>query len=77
MIWHHHHPDVYGLVAIGARGVYSIVPMSHTWILSGIGHDGLPILDLPADGKEFASLTDALNHAEWVDLRREAELSGT
>lgn len=62
--------------AVGAKGVYTIDPRN---VLTAIGHDSLPMLALPPDGRQFVSRQHALDTAEALDRTStyESQASGT
>lgn len=67
-------------IATGLRATYSIqLRGSNTYFLTGIGHDGLPLLALPVDGKPFTTVGAAMVWAERLDSSRhpEPQISGT
>ncbi|MGC7194402.1 hypothetical protein RA997_22920 [Mycobacteroides abscessus subsp. abscessus] len=49
------------------RGTYTVQSVGREWILQGVGHDGLPMLALPAEGKAFAALDTAQLYALQLD----------
>lgn len=76
--WKSHDHMVGTLAAWGLRGVYSVEKVGREWILQGRGHDDLPMLALPVEGKAFASLDAAKLYANELDHVRavEAQVSG-
>lgn len=59
------------LTAVGTRAVYTIAtigPLTR-YTLQGIGHDDLPLLDLPPYGAQFTELWAAQKAASDVDKR--------
>lgn len=65
--------------AVGARGTYRLRhDRDDRWHVSGIGHDGLPMLAIPPDGRMFASLRHAETFIDGLDRAPvTGELSGT
>ncbi|SKV05751.1 Uncharacterised protein [Mycobacteroides abscessus subsp. bolletii] len=77
MKWSGHSEILGALVAVGLRGTYMVQSVGREWILQGVGHDGLPMLALPAEGKSFAALDTAQLYAIELDrTRAEAQASG-
>lgn len=76
--WRGHSEIIGALVAVGLRGTYMVQSVGREWILQGVGHDGLPMLALPAEGKSFAALHTAQLYA--IELERkgavESQASG-
>ncbi len=65
--------------AIGAKGTYDVQQFTHErWILSGLGHDGLPMMELPATERmAFRSAESAQAYAADIDRRpATGEMSG-
>ena len=76
LVWH---PQLGGFrQATGARGTYRLRrDRDDRWHVSGIGHDGLPMLTLPPEGRMFASLAQAETFVDGLDRApAEAEMSG-
>lgn len=69
-----------GLEAVGRRGWYTIRRHRHmhACLLTAVGHDELPMLILPADGRHFATVADAKDYANQIERVRavEPEVSG-
>ena len=67
-----------GMWAFGLRGRYQIRLVSAWYVLTGVGHDDLPMLVLPPWGRKFPSLAEAQAHAERIESVRvvEPEVSG-
>lgn len=68
------------LQAVGIRGVYriqTIGPLTR-YVLQGIGHDELPLLDLPPFGAQFTDLWTAQRAASDIDKRpnHDPQMSG-
>jgi hypothetical protein len=68
------------LVAVGTRATYTIQtvgPLTR-YILQGIGHDELPLLDLPPFGAQFTDLWTAQRAAAEIDKRpnHDPQMSG-
>lgn len=57
----------FGDTAVGCRGVYRVRRCDGDWWLHGMGHDHLPLLDLPPGGKRFTSLSSAQSFANELD----------
>ncbi|OHU29131.1 hypothetical protein BKG78_23610 [Mycobacteroides chelonae] len=77
MKWTGHTEIVGALVVVGLRGTYTVQRVGREWILQGVGHDGLPMLALPAEGKAFADLVSAQLYAIALDQQHaEAQASG-
>ncbi|QFG15055.1 hypothetical protein PBI_QUEENHAZEL_48 [Mycobacterium phage QueenHazel] len=73
------HPHMIGtLTATGARGTYSVQRVGPQWLLQGIGHDGLDMLELPPGGKFFGTLDHAKDWSADLDRvpSREWQVSG-
>ena len=68
------------LVAVGTRATYTIQTLGPLtrYILQGIGHDSLPLLDLPPFGAQFTELFEAQKAAAAIDKRPnfEPQMSG-
>lgn len=64
--------------ATGLRGQYALQHFAGCYILTAIGHDTLPLLDLPVDGQKFTRIDDAKHFANRLDKvkTREPEVSG-
>lgn len=71
--WSSHDHIVGAVTAIGIRGVYSIQKVGPCWSLQGVGHDDLPLLALPPEGKVFVYLQVAQDYAAAVDAKMLAE----
>lgn len=77
LAWSGHNEIIGALVAIGLRGTYTVQSVGREWFLQGVGHDGLPMLALPAEGKAFAALDSAQLYAMELDRSHaEAQASG-
>lgn len=77
MKWTGHSEIIGALVAVGLRGTYTVQSVGREWILQGVGHDGLPMLALPVEGKAFAGLDTAQLYAMELDRSHaEAQASG-
>lgn len=69
------HPDL--LKAIGTRGEYRLRRIGFRWLLGATGHDRLPMMQLPAEGRMFIFKTEAESCADGIDRAPcEAEMSG-
>lgn len=70
------------LDAIGVRGDYRIhyegkrFGTGAVYRLFGTGHDQLPFMALPEEGREFPSVSLAKAFADEVDARAEALIGG-
>lgn len=76
LVWR---PQVGGFrQAVGARGIYRLrCDRDDRWHVSGIGHDGLPMLALPPDGRVFQGLAQAERFADGADRApAQGEMSG-
>lgn len=64
--------------AVGARGVYTVRAMARgLHVLTGVGHDMLPMSTLPSLGRGFGSVVEAQGFAEALDARvPEGQVSG-
>lgn len=78
LTWSSHDHIVGTITAVGLRGVYSVSQVGPAWMLSGVGHDDLPLLSLPVSGRVFARLDDAKYHAQRLDAVKtvEPQISG-
>lgn len=78
LAWRSHEHMVGTLVAVGAKGEYSVQQVGAKWILQGRGHDGLSMLPIPVQGDEFDTLDTAQERANRLDRVRtvEAQVSG-
>lgn len=77
LAWNGHNEILGALVAVGLRGTYTVQSVGREWILQGVGHDGLPMLTLPAEGKSFAALDTAQLYAIELDgTHAESQASG-
>lgn len=69
------------LKAIGRRGTYTIERArgGEGFLLTGVGHDELPMLDLPPFGERFDSIDAAKDRAAALERIKpiESEVSGT
>lgn len=69
------------LKAIGRRGVYTIERArgGEGFVLTGVGHDELPLLELQPFGERFETLDDAKGRAAALERIKtnESEVSGT
>lgn len=75
--WRSHAQILGALFAVGLRGTYTVQSFGREWILQSVGHDGLPMLALPAEGKAFAALDTAQLYAIELDgTHAEAQASG-
>lgn len=64
------------LDAVGMRGRYRIHWAAGMCVLSGVGHDELPMIQLPAEGRVFSSVSLAKAYATEVDACVEALIGG-
>lgn len=63
--------------ATGARGIYRLRhDRDDRWHVSGIGHDGLPMLSLPPGGRTFQGLVQATRFVDGLDRAPAGDVSG-
>lgn len=56
------------ITAAGGKGVYMIRWQTRTgYILTGMGHDDIPMLALPPYGRRFETLDRAKDYAERIE----------
>ena len=67
-----------GMTATGLKGRYRINWLAGRYILTGFGHDDLPMLALNAWGRQYETLEAAQTMAEGLEAVRavEPEVSG-
>lgn len=65
--WRGHSEILGALFAVGLRGTYVVQSVGREWILQGVGHDGLPMLALPAEEgvRRVAYRAAVRNRARW------------
>jgi hypothetical protein len=61
------------LVAVGARGTYTIQSTSFGHVLQGTGHDELAMVALPSLGASYKTLDQAKDAAAALDSRSAVE----
>lgn len=73
-----HLPGTTAHTAVGLRGIYTATKIANRLVvLTGIGHDELPMTTLPALGKAFASIRDLQTFVDEHDQKpAPSELSG-
>ncbi|QBI97297.1 hypothetical protein KD930_gp53 [Mycobacterium phage Kevin1] len=59
--------------AVGLLGVYSVQRIGPEWLLQGVGHDGMNLLQIPPSGKWFASIDSARTWANELDRTKPVE----
>jgi hypothetical protein len=68
------------LVAVGAKGIYTIQTVAYSgakYVLQGVGHDDLVMVQLPFMGREFGDLKEAMKHADWIENQAAVESQGS
>jgi hypothetical protein len=73
-----HLPGTTSSRAVGLRGIYTSAKIANRLVvLTGIGHDDLPMITLPSLGQAFASQRDLEAFVDEFDRRpAPSELSG-
>lgn len=73
-------PSPAGVEAVGIRGVYTISNRLYgkPWLLSAVGHDGLPLWRWEFPGLDFQTVDNAKDHATHLDRMKviEPHISG-
>lgn len=66
-----------GMTTTGRRGTYKIRWVTGMYILTGVGHDDLPMSGMSPWGRKFESSSEAQLFAGWLELAQaESEVSG-
>ncbi|MFA5712008.1 hypothetical protein [Mycolicibacterium sp.] len=78
LMWQTHDQIPGAEQAVGLRGEYVVRRVPDSFVLTGYGHDTLPLLDLPPAGRKFVRLDDAKQFANQLERvsARESEVSG-
>jgi len=69
-----------GGTATGAKGHYTVrwASASGPWWLTAVGHDGLPLMEIPATGRRFWTPDEAKAFADNIDRQPPVgEMSGS